>query len=121
MTQRRRTLTMSNPRSAADRLASRRVKPVRGRKPAGDLEPVEARHPDVTQDEIGGQAVDRVERLRPVAGLADGLEARCRVDHVERYLAEDDLVVDREDPYRARVATGLGLGFGRHRSASVGE
>src|SRR6185437_14869737 len=48
------------------------------------LDPVDARHPDVHQDDVGLEAARELDRFEPVAGLAyDGQIGLTREDHPE--------------------------------------
>ena len=54
---------------------------------------VEARHADVEHRDLGAQAPDLLERLAPVARLADQLEVGAVLDRAHDPLAVDRMVV----------------------------
>jgi len=62
--------------------------------PPRDLDSVEARHPDIEQDELGDEAIDGLEAFLSARRIADRFEPRRRVDDVSRGTAEDRLIVN---------------------------
>src|SRR5205823_11067274 len=77
-----------------------------GEDAAGGFEPVELRHADVHQHDVGLQRADLVDRLASVGGLPDHLHRRLGVeDHAEPG-AHERLVVDQQDADQTRPSTG---------------
>ena len=67
---------------------------------AGCLEPVQARHPDVHQRDVGLQPLDLLDGLLPVDRLAHDLDVGLGVeDHLEAR-AHERLVVRDQHPYQ---------------------
>ena len=66
--------------------------------PPRRLEPVEPRHPDVHQHEVGSQPPRRVQRLLAVDGLAGDLEVVLGVDEHAQARPHEVLVVGDQDP-----------------------
>ena len=65
--------------------------------PPGRLEPVEVRHADVHQDDVGVELAGCPERLLAVARLADDLDVRLRLEDHAEARAHESLVVDDQD------------------------
>jgi hypothetical protein len=82
--------------------------------PPGRLEPVQARHPDVHEHQVGTQAARQGHRLVAVGRLADDLDIRLAGQQHPQAGAHHRLVVVDEHPDRQ----GLGRSNGsRARSA----
>ena len=60
---------------------------------AGRLDPVEHRHPDVHQNEVGTQAARLGDSFRTVARLADDLRLRLGVEDLAQADAHERLIV----------------------------
>src|SRR5699024_3286613 len=58
---------------------------------AGGVEAVEARHPNVHEDDVGGGAADEVDDGRSVLGAADDLHVRLRVEQGPEALPDHGL------------------------------
>ena len=86
-------------RLAARRQDDERRRPVDGER-LGDLEALDVGQPDVEQHELRPQGAGGGQAGRPVAGLADDLEA-VRLQHGARLDAEAGVVVDDEDGVHA--------------------
>ncbi len=67
------------------------------RDPGDDLEPVEPRHLDIEEHDVGPQLPDRFHGLVPLARLAGDLDAGDRAENALQVLARGRLVVDDED------------------------
>jgi len=79
----------------------------RGRAVAQDpsrLEPVQPRHPDVHQHDVGLQVASELDRLGAVARLADHLDVRFRLEDQPEAGADERLVVGEQDPNHAAPA-----------------
>ena len=70
---------------------------VAGGDPACRLDPVEVRHADVHQDDVGAQRLGGVERGEAVGGLADDLEVGLGVEDDAEAGADELLVVGDQD------------------------
>ena len=68
--------------------------------PAGGGDPVEHRHVQVHQDDVGAQRGDPVQRRGAVAGLPDDLDLGAHLQQRGQRLAEQRLVVDEQHPHR---------------------
>src|SRR6185437_1014608 len=64
----------------------------------GRFQPVQMRHPDVHQDDVGPFLSGQRDRLGAVAGLADDLEVRRGIDEYPEAAAHERLVVGHQDP-----------------------
>ena len=72
---------------------------LRAQQPGGG-DPVEPRHPDVHQDDIGVVQVDGGQDAVAVAGLADDLDLRGAGQHRRQSGTDQRVVVDDEDADR---------------------
>jgi hypothetical protein len=81
---------------------------------AGGLEPVDVRHADVHEHDVGLGLADQVDRGRAVGGLAHHDHAGLVVDEGAEPGAHERLVVGDEDPKRLG-----GAGATRHRRGHV--
>ncbi len=63
----------------------------------GGRDPVELRHADVHEDDVGAVEVDRAEHLAAVGGLAHHLEALRAGEHHPQAGAHERVVVDEQD------------------------
>jgi PAS domain S-box-containing protein len=70
------------------------------RQPAGRLDPVHPRHPDVHQHDVGHVQRRGLDRLRPVSGLGHDLDVAGRLQHRLEAGAHHRLVVGDHDPQR---------------------
>src|SRR5699024_6925137 len=61
---------------------------------AGGVETVEARHPDVHEDDVGVGAADEVDDGRSVLGAADDVHVRLRVEQSPEALPDHGLIID---------------------------
>ena len=77
---------------------------------AGDVEPVERRHLDVEEDEVGVLARDRLQRGGAVVALADEVDVRMRGEERAQPPAGQRLVVDDERADRRRAHDGPSTG-----------
>src|SRR6476661_781397 len=64
----------------------------------GRFQPVQMRHPDVHQDDVGPFLPGQRDRLGAVAGLADDLEVRRGINEHPEAAAHERLVVGHQDP-----------------------
>ena len=70
--------------------------------PAGRLDAVEDRHPDVHDDDIGAEAPCRLDALLAVGRLPDHLDVGLVVEDHPEPGANELLIVDEDDPDRRR-------------------
>jgi hypothetical protein len=66
----------------------------------GGGDPVEPRHPDVHQDDVGAVQVDGGQDAAAVVGLADDLDLRGAGQHHRQSGTDQRVVVDDEDADR---------------------
>ena len=71
--------------------------PSRGGDPSCRLDPVEVRHPDVHEDDVGAQCLGGVDRGEAVGGFADDLEVGLGVEDDAEAGADELLVVGDQD------------------------
>ena len=71
------------------------------RAPAGRLEPVEARHPDVHQDDVGSVPPGEPDGRLAVGGLGDDVDIRLGLEDHPEAGPDQRLVVGDEDPESA--------------------
>jgi len=69
---------------------------------AEDTEPVEARHLDVEEDQIGTRAPDRLYRLKPVLALRHDFDVLIVAKLLANPLPRQRLVIDDDGPDRTR-------------------
>ena len=114
-------------RSASTMYSSRpkvvRIRTLAAGELAGRLDPVEPRHADVHQDDVGTQAAHQLDRLLAVGRLADHFDPRCRVEHAAEARPGDRLVVGDRAPgsCSCREAHGQAGGDAGSRGARSGR
>ena len=79
--------------------------------PPGGLDPVEHRHGDVHQDQVGAELHGQADGLLAVAGLADDVEAGF-LHGPSQALPEQLVVVDQQQPGSITVRLPASRGWG---------
>ena len=78
-----------------------------------DLDPVDPRHPQVHQDDVGREPLGHLDRLVAVHRRLDHLDVLKQVENQGEALADHPLVVGEQDPDRR------GGGGSAHRTTSL--
>jgi hypothetical protein len=77
-----------------------------GLEPSRGLDPVDARHPDVHEHDVGRCAQRRLERLGAVRGLADHRDVVLALEDRPEPAPHQRLVVGEQDPDHGAASTG---------------
>ena len=73
---------------------------VRPGEASGRFDPVEDRHADVHQHDVGSEALDDLDRVETIGGLTDHLDVGLGVEDRLEAGAHDVLIVDHDHPDR---------------------